>query len=115
MPMRSGRAPRRSRARSACSPSFRRFEQTLEKFGVTTDGVGTTPLAGALRVDRTLTPEAKEILQSSVEHAYSMFIGHVAAARKKSVEEIDAVAQGRVWAGIDAATAWPGRQARLVS
>jgi protease IV len=80
------------------------FQQTLEKIGVTSDGIGTTPLAGALSVDRSLTPEAKTILQSSVEHAYGTFIGHVASARKKSVEEIDNVAQGRVWAGNDALT-----------
>lgn len=80
------------------------FQQTLEKFGVTSDGIGTTPLAGALSVDRSLTPAAKQILQSSVEHAYNTFIGHVAAARKKPVDEIDSVAQGRVWAGNDAAT-----------
>jgi len=80
------------------------FQQTLEKIGVTTDGVGTTKLAGALGVDRSLTPEAKEILQASVEHAYDTFIGHVAAARNKPVNEIDAVAQGRVWSGVDAST-----------
>jgi protease IV len=80
------------------------FQQTLEKIGVTSDGIGTTPLAGALSVDRSLSPEAKTILQSSVEHAYGTFIGHVASARKKSVAEIDNVAQGRVWAGNDALT-----------
>jgi protease-4 len=80
------------------------FQQTLAKIGVTSDGIGTTPLAGALSVDRSLTPAAKQILQSSVEHAYNTFIGHVAAARKKPVDEIDSVAQGRVWAGNDAAT-----------
>jgi protease-4 len=80
------------------------FQKTLEKIGVTSDGIGTTPLAGALTVDRSLTPEAKTILQSSVDHAYNTFIGHVAAARKKPIDEIDSVAQGRVWAGNDAAT-----------
>jgi protease IV len=80
------------------------FQQTLEKIGITTDGVGTTELAGALNLGRSLTPEAKQILQSSVDNAYSTFIGHVAAARKKPIDEIDAVAQGRVWAGKDAAT-----------
>lgn len=80
------------------------FRQTLQKIGVTTDGVGTTDLAGALNLGRSLTPEAKEILQAGVEHAYATFIGHVAAAREKSIEEVDEVAQGRVWAGTDAAT-----------
>ena len=82
---------------------FPTVEHTLNKFGVTIDGVGTTPLADSLRLDRTLTEGAKEILQSSVEHTYSEFVEHVAAAREKSFDDIDAVAQGRVWAGVDAA------------
>jgi protease IV len=82
---------------------FPTVEHTLNKFGVTVDGIGTTPLADALRLDRTLPDAAKEILQSSVEHTYSEFVEHVATARKKSFDDIDAVAQGRVWAGVDAA------------
>jgi protease IV len=82
---------------------FPTIERTLEKFGVTIDGVGTTPYAGSLRLDRTLNEGAKQILQSSIDHAYGVFIGRVATAREKSVEDIDAVAQGRVWAGVDAA------------
>jgi protease-4 len=81
---------------------FPTVERTLGKFGVTIDGVGTTPLADALRLDRSLHEDAKQVLQSSVEHAYSVFVDNVATARKKSFDDIDAVAQGRVWAGIDA-------------
>jgi protease-4 len=82
---------------------FPTVERTLGKLGVTIDGVGTTPLADALRLDRTLQDDARQVLQLSVEHAYSVFVNNVAAARAKSFDDIDAVAQGRVWAGIDAA------------
>jgi protease-4 len=81
---------------------FPTMERTLGKLGITVDGVGTTPLADALRLDRTLSEQAREILQTSVEHAYEVFVQHAAAARKKSFEDVDAVAQGRVWAGVDA-------------
>lgn len=81
---------------------FPTLERSLDKLGITIDGVGTTPLAGALRLDRSLEPAARDVLQASVEHAYSVFVGHVATARAKSFDEIDAVAQGRVWAGSDA-------------
>jgi protease-4 len=81
---------------------FPTIERTLGKFGITIDGVGTTPLADSLRLDRTLHDQAKEVLQASVEHAYSVFVDNVATARKKSFDDIDAVAQGRVWAGVDA-------------
>ena len=78
------------------------FERTLEKIGVKVDGLGTTPLAGALRLDRPLDDASRRILQSSVDHAYDEFLHRVGEGRKKSVEDVDKIAQGRVWAGVDA-------------
>jgi protease IV len=78
------------------------FQRTLEKLGVKVDGIGTTPLAGDLRIDRALGPVTKQLLQASVDHAYAQFVRRVADGRKKSVEEVDKIAQGRVWAGLDA-------------
>src|ERR1700677_1976477 len=78
------------------------FEKTLEKLGVKVDGLGTTPLAGNLRLDRPLTAATRQILQSSVDHAYDEFLHRVGEGRKKSVEDVDKIAQGRVWAGVDA-------------
>jgi protease IV len=78
------------------------FEHTLEKIGVNVDGIGTTPLAGQPRIDRPLSPALKQMLQASVDHAYGQFLQRVADGRKKSVEDIDKIAQGRVWAGLDA-------------
>jgi protease-4 len=78
------------------------FQRTLDKVGVKVDGIGTTPLAGDLRIDRPIGPVTKQILQASVDFAYAQFLRRVADGRKKSVEDIDKIAQGRVWAGIDA-------------
>jgi protease-4 len=78
------------------------FQRTLEKFGVKVDGIGTTPMAGDLRLDRALDAPARQILQSSVDHAYAEFLRRVGEGRKKSVEDVDKIAQGRVWAGVDA-------------
>ncbi|HEX3913033.1 MAG TPA: signal peptide peptidase SppA [Steroidobacteraceae bacterium] len=78
------------------------FERSLEKLGVKVDGLGTTPLAGDLRLDRALGPVTKQLLQASVDHAYQQFLRRVADGRKKSVEDVDKIAQGRVWAGADA-------------
>src|SRR5271156_3466462 len=78
------------------------FQRTLEKLGVKVDGLGTTPLAGDMREDRALTPATRQILQTSVEHAYAEFLHRVGDGRKKSVEDVDKIAQGRVWAGVDA-------------
>jgi protease IV len=78
------------------------FQRSLEKLGVKVDGLGTTPLAGDMRFDRALGAVTKQVLQASVDHAYQQFLRRVADGRKKTVEEIDKVAQGRVWAGADA-------------
>ena len=78
------------------------FQRTLEKLGVKVDGLGTTPLAGDLRLDRPLDAASRQILQVSVDHAYDDFLHRVGEGRKKSLQDVDKIAQGRVWAGIDA-------------
>jgi protease-4 len=78
------------------------FERTLDKLGVKVDGIGTTPLAGGMRLDRSLSADTRELLQTSVDHAYAEFLLRVSEGRKQSVEDVDKVAQGRVWAGADA-------------
>jgi protease IV len=77
-------------------------DRTLGKAGVSVDGVGTTPLSGQLRLDRPLGEDARALLQSTVSHGYDEFLERVASGRKKSRDEVDKVAQGRVWAGNDA-------------
>jgi protease-4 len=78
------------------------FNKTLDKVGVSTDGVGTTPLAGQFRLDRPLGADAQVIIQSGIERGYEDFLKRVSDGRKKTRDEIDAVAQGRVWSGADA-------------
>ena len=78
------------------------FEKTLAKVGVNTDGVGTTPLAGGFNVLGGLNDTTKDILQQSIENGYSDFLNLVAQGRNMSVEDVDKIAQGRVWAGVTA-------------
>jgi len=75
---------------------------TLAKIGVHTDGIGTTPLAGTFDIRRPLSPELESVLTSVIHHGYDQFITRVAKARKRTPEEIDAIAQGRVWSGSQA-------------
>jgi protease-4 len=77
-------------------------QKTLDKLGVSVDGVGTTPLSGQLRLDRPLGEDARTLLQSNIRRGYEEFLSRVSAGRKKSREQIDAIAQGRVWSGVDA-------------
>lgn len=75
---------------------------TLAKIGVHTDGVGTTPLADPIDPRRALDPNVGVALQAVIENGYRNFIAKVAAARHKTPEQIDAIAQGRVWSGTQA-------------
>jgi protease-4 len=78
------------------------FERTLDKVGVKVDGFGTTRRAGEQRSDRPLSAETRAILQNEVDNAYAQFLRRVSDGRKKTVEDVDKIAQGRVWAGSDA-------------
>lgn len=78
---------------------FPTMEKGLAKLGIHTDGVGTTELAGGLRVDRALSHEAANVLQQGVEDLYDRFIQLTADSRQKSPEAIHEIAQGRVWTG----------------
>ncbi len=79
------------------------FGATLDKIGVHTDGFGTTQIAGKLRLDMPLDPGIARVFQSATERIYQQFISLVSKARGKTVEEVDEIAQGRVWSGQQAA------------
>ncbi len=81
---------------------FPTFEKTLGKLGISTDGIGTTAISGALRIDKAMSETARQVFQLNVDHEYAQFVTRVAAGRSKSFESIDAIAQGRVWAAADA-------------
>ena len=75
------------------------FEDSLAALGIHNDGVGTGPFAGALRLDRPMSPQTARLIQSSVDDIYRRFLNLVAAGRHLDVAAVDAVAQGRVWTG----------------
>ena len=78
------------------------FSQPLEKMGIHADGVGTTPLAGKLRLDMPLDEDLRRIFQRSTEQTYADFVQLVSDARSMSTEEVNRVARGQVWSGIQA-------------
>ena len=82
--------------------AFPTFDKSLAAIGVTTDGVGTTAMAGAMRIDRPLQPIAARSLQSLLEYGYAQFLSIVAEGRGMPKSEVEALAKGRVWSGNDA-------------
>jgi protease IV len=81
---------------------FPTLETTLSRYGVTSDGVKTTPLSGQPDIVAGTTPETDRVFQAGVEDIYRKFLSLVSGARKLPVERVDEIAQGRVWAGGDA-------------
>jgi len=75
------------------------FQGTLQKLGVGADGVKTTPLSGEPDLFKGPSPEANKLIQTGVEAMYGRFLNVVAEARHKTPQQVDAIAQGRVWDG----------------
>jgi protease-4 len=69
------------------------------KLGVATDGVSSTGNADFFSSSRSFTPEERERLHRILESGYRAFLERVAQARGKTKEEVDEIAQGRVWSG----------------
>ncbi len=103
------------------------FEKALSQWGVTTDGVKTTPLSGQPNLAAGLTPETQAMVQSVIQNGYARFLTLVSKSRGKTPAEINEIAQGRVWAGgparqiglvdqfggLDDALAWAAKRAGL--
>lgn len=79
--------------------AFPSVSRALSSLGLNSDGVGTTRMADAYRVDRPLSDYVAGITQQQVEHAYRSFISLVGEGREMSAEQVDSIAQGRVWTG----------------
>ena len=77
-------------------------EAALHKLGVTTAGVTTTWLGAAHDPRRAADARYLALAQAQVDRLYADFVAKVAAARQRTPQQIDAVAQGRVWSGTQA-------------
>lgn len=76
-------------------------EPLAEYLGIRVDGISTAPISG-IRPDRALPAEFGAAFQVMIEKGYQEFLQRVADARGMTTEEVDRIAQGRVWSGADA-------------
>jgi len=72
------------------------------KLGISFDGVKTGQFADMPSTTRPLNAAEQKFMQSGVDSIYHTFKSRVSVGRKKSMEYIDSIAQGRVWIGADA-------------
>jgi protease-4 len=75
------------------------FAGTLQKLGLSADGVATTPLSGQPDVYRGTSDAFDRMIQSGIESVYRRFTALVGQARHMTPEKVDEIGQGRVWAG----------------
>lgn len=75
------------------------FEKPLNEFGIHRDGVGTTKYANPVDAGQPLSDDVGEIIQTSIDSGYDKFLSLVSKGRNMTKEEVDKIAQGRVWSG----------------
>lgn len=79
------------------------FEAFLdEKLGLTHDVVGTGDHSDFITVTRPFTEYESMVMQSGVDKGYLTFTSKAAEGRGMTLEEVQAVAEGRVWTGLQA-------------
>ena len=59
-------------------------------------------MSDAISVNRPFTPEERDLMQNYVNRGYELFVKRCADGRKMKIEQIKAIAEGRVWTGEDA-------------
>lgn len=73
-----------------------------KKIGINTSQVKTHEHAVGYSPFKPIDEKFKEVTTESVENIYTVFVNRVATGRKMTFEQVDAIAQGRVWTGSEA-------------
>ena len=79
-------------------------ELIIDKLGVHFDGVKTNRLADMGTLARPLNTEERALFQNMINNGYNLFIKRCADGRKMDIEEMQKIAEGRVWTGKNAKT-----------
>lgn len=81
---------------------FLNFQKLASDNGVSFDTVQTAPYASILSPLQPKSDAELAILQKAVDKDYQEFLQIVANSRKLPVDQVNEIAQGRVWAGMEA-------------
>jgi protease-4 len=77
-------------------------EPLLERLGVRVETVRKAPHADMFRRAGKLDPAEDAIVDREIDAFYRAFVGVVARGRRRSEEQLEPLARGRVWSGSDA-------------
>ncbi|MGL4364259.1 MAG: signal peptide peptidase SppA [Bacteroidales bacterium] len=72
------------------------------KIGITVDVENTNQYADMGNITRPLSEGERNYFQSQIEQIYKIFIHHVESGRYITKEQVEKIAEGRVWSGVDA-------------
>lgn len=79
------------------------IEEGLARIGVNAEAIIVGgEFTGAYSTTAGFTDVQRTMIRDSLERGYNRFIGLVSEGREMSLEQVDAVARGRVWSGEDA-------------
>ena len=73
-----------------------------DKIGINIDVVKTNENADFPMLTKRMTPAQAAAMQRMVNHTYELFVSRCANGRNMPADSIKAIAEGRVWAGINA-------------
>jgi protease-4 len=71
-----------------------------EKMGLNFEYVGTGKHSDIGRIDRAMTEEERAYIASLIDKIYDTFLSRVAEGRNMTKEQVNQIAQGRVWTGV---------------
>jgi protease-4 len=77
------------------------ISKLAENIGINAEQVSTNKGAD-YSLFEPMTNEFRTVTQEGVEFVYTTFLNRVAAGRNMTVEQVDEIAQGRVWSGVEA-------------
>jgi len=72
------------------------------KWGINAEQVATHPNAVGYSVFEPLSESFRKVTTESIEKVYNTFVKRVAKGRGLTYEQVNKIAQGRVWSGLDA-------------
>lgn len=78
------------------------MNQLGKNIGINAEQVKTHENASGYSVFEPIDENFKGFVLESIEKTYATFLKRVADGRKMTTEQVDAIAQGRVWTGVDA-------------
>jgi ClpP class serine protease len=78
------------------------FSDIASRYGVNVQHVETGSHSAMMSEFQPMTKDASEILSRHIAQGYHWFKAAVSIGRKKSLEDVEKIAQGRIWTGMQA-------------